>query len=719
MKEPNTKWNRVCLVLLAGAAAAISTEARAETKSDALEEIVITSQRRTTDLQDTALSATVLSGEMLADKGVGQLYQIQYAAPSVTIASFGSANEFNIRGVGRTQVDIDVPSGVVIYRDGAPTIAGYFQTEPYYDLQSIEVLRGPQGTFVGKSAAGGAVFVNTRDPSLDALSGSVQFGGGNFAEKELTATLNVPANEQLAFRFGFNHLDSDDFYDAITGDFSGHPGERDLNSLRAALLWEPSSNFTAKIKVDYHDLDFGGNVVSSPNTPLLTVEQNGELAYKDKSARVVGDLKYDFDDGPSIRSLTAYQHLDSVNNLDVNGSDPLFYQFKSKFTVDITSQEIDLVSSEDRSLQWVFGALYYVQEADVPDWHDNGFTFTGFVFGSDYPWLTSPWKKHEDEWSVFGHLTYALTDRLEFQAGTRYSDYYTDQFTDWRFGDGLSPPTASFAPAGTQKLSEDSVDGQVGLNWTLNHDQFVYGLISRGHVTGGINIFPPFRSYDEESVLNYEFGWKANWAGNRVRTQTTLYYEDIDNLDVNFEQLAAFGVPGQDNRNAPGNSTISGIEFSLQASVENTHIDLAASYENSDIGDFPGVIDPLATAANGGVPVIVDLSGRRTPYSPQWTFNVGLAHDFLFSGYDFQPRIDVSYVDETQTKLWDSPLVKLDSRTLTNLQMVLTTPSKKWTATLWATNVFDKEYVAGIQNLASLYYAGRPREYGLRLRFNY
>ena len=93
---------------------------------------------------------------------------------------------------------------------------------------------------------------------------------------------------------------------------------------------------------------------------------------------------------------------------------------------------------------------------------------------------------------------------------------------------------------------------------------------------------------------------EGNLARRSVRTQTTLYYEDIDNLDVNFEQLAAFGVPGQDNRNAPGNSTINGIEFSLQALSGNTHVDLALAYENSDIGDFPGVIDPIATAANGG-----------------------------------------------------------------------------------------------------------------------
>ena len=112
--------------------------------------------------------------DVLEDKGVVDLYALQYAAPSVTISGYGSANVFTIRGLGRSQVDIDVPSGVVIYRDGAPTLAGYFQNEPYFDMKSVEVFRGPQGTFVGKNAAGGAVFISTNDPELGHFNGSVE-----------------------------------------------------------------------------------------------------------------------------------------------------------------------------------------------------------------------------------------------------------------------------------------------------------------------------------------------------------------------------------------------------------------------------------------------------------------------------------------------------------------------------------------------------------------
>jgi iron complex outermembrane receptor protein len=656
----------------------------------------------------------------------------------VIIGNFGSANEFNIRGIGRTQVDIDVPSGVVIYRDGAPTIAGYFQTEPYFDIESVEVLRGPQGTFVGKNASGGAVFVNTNDPDLSGFDAIVEAGVGNNSMWDVSGIVNIPLGDTAALRMAVKHLESDDFYDNIEGDIIGHPGERDLNSYRVALKWEPSDSFAGVLKVDYHDLDFGGNVVTSPGFPLYDVEQNGEIAYKDESLRVVADLKFKTAGGMTFSSMSAYQILDSVNNLDLSASQPVFYQFKSAFDVEIISQEFNLISPEDQALRWVLGAFYFQQDVDVPDWTEDGFTFTGNVFGlgdpipgvtgNDFPWFTTPWDKHEDEWAVFAQFAGDITERFELAAGVRYTDYYTSQFTLYTFGFGLAPPTdilpdGDGLATGTQRLKEDSVDYQVALNFNADDQNFHYALISRGHTTGGINIFPPYRIYDEMEVINYELGWKSSFRDDQVRTQLAVYLQRFKDYQVNFESPDI--VIGQDNRNAPGTSQIWGVEFSTQANVGNWHLDGALAYMDSDIGRFEDVIDPFRTAANAGCPtapdcdVLVDLSGQRTPYSPEWTGNLGIAHDIHIGDYMLTPRVDVSYVAETQTKLWDTPLVRLDDRTLVNARIVLMAPDDRWSATLWSTNLTDERYVAGIQNLATLYYAGRPREYGMSFRYNF
>jgi iron complex outermembrane receptor protein len=131
---------------------------------------------------------------------------VQYAAPSVTISDYGSANVFNLRGIGRSQVDVELPSGVVIYQDGAPTLAGYFQNEPYFDMAGIEVLRGPQGTFSGKSAAGGALFIRTRSPDLGEFTSNVDLGYGNFDQRELTGVVNVPLDDTLAVRVAYHSV---------------------------------------------------------------------------------------------------------------------------------------------------------------------------------------------------------------------------------------------------------------------------------------------------------------------------------------------------------------------------------------------------------------------------------------------------------------------------------------------------------------------------------
>jgi iron complex outermembrane receptor protein len=732
MRKPSPFRNRASLFAFASVASVFSVGLPAQSPpassgaSDKLEEIIVTAQRRTQSLQHVATSATVLTGDVLEEKGVGDLYKLQYAAPAVTISGFGSANVFNIRGIGRSQVDIDVPSGVVIYRDGAPTLAGYFQNEPYFDMDSVQVFRGPQGTFVGKSAAGGAVFINTKDPELGQFSGSVQADGGNFSAKDFTGVLNMPVSDTFAVRLAYKHYDRDKFYRSITGNYSGHPGQVDNNSVRLGLLWKPSANLSSVLKIDYSHLDFGGNPTSVyGEDPLGDLVQNAAFAYTDKSVRAILDVKYKADGGLTFTSLSGYQDVDTVNNLDVNATLPAYYYFQSKANVKIYSQEFNLISPDDQRLKWVIGAFYQKQKADIPTWDKGGFNFIGNGLPPTYPWATTPWQKTEDEWAAFAHVGYSFTDALQLEAGARYSDYKMDQFTYWILNFGGTPPDPgdpnSIPWSGNvggdrQKLSEGSVDGQVALNWTVNGQHFLYGLISRGHITGGVNLFPAFLSYREMQVINYEIGWKANFLDDRFRTQTTVYYETFDNYQANFSEVTLAGINNPTNRNAETQSHISGAEFSAQAHIGGMHLDIGAAYLDSKLGTFSDVVDPFRTAPNN----IVNLSGARTPFSPKFTGNLGLAYDIpVGDGATLTPRVDVSHISETQAALWDTPLETLKARTLTNALLTLEPASKKWSAALWVTNVSDKHYVAGIQNNATLYYAGAPRQYGLRVKYSF
>lgn len=703
------------ILVLGGAATFPLTAVAAGAPPDGgtLEELVVTAQRRSEDLQETGVAASVLSGDDLVDKSVFGLTALQYAAPSVTISDYGSANVFNIRGIGRSQVDVDLPSGVVIYRDGAPTLAGYFQNEPYFDMASVEVLRGPQGTFVGKSAAGGAVFLNTRNPELGAYSTFLELGAGSFDQGELTGAVNVPVSETLALRFAYHHLQRNDYYDHIRGDFTGEPGSRNLHSGRASALWVPNDRLDVLLKVDVSDLDFGGNVTSSFGDPLFDVDQNADFDYTDKSVRTVLNVGLQIG-AVQLRSVTGYQDVETTNNLDLNGTEDLFYQFSSHGDVRIVSQELNLISPDDAPLRWVLGAFYQKQEIDIPGWEDGGFTFTGGPFQGDFPWIATPWDRDDEDWAVFGQLSFNLTESLELDIGARYSDYQLEQFTQWVLGDATTPPFVPLgAPGGdSHTLSEDAVDGKVGLNWTVDDDHFVYALVSRGHVTGGVNVFPPFLPYDEMEVFNYEAGWKADWSDGRLRTQFNGFYQTFDDYQAQFAETG----PGLANiatfRNAAGESDIFGFELSGQAVVGNWGFDFGAAWLESELGTFRDVIDPFTLE-------VVDLTGAESPFAPDFTLNVGVEYTFrLARDLTLRPRLDYAHISETQAGLWGSQLLTLESRDLLNVQLRLAPAAGNWYANFWMTNATDEKYAGGIQNNGTLRYAAPPRQYGLRVGLN-
>lgn len=690
---------------------------------EALEEIVVTAKRRSEDLQTTSMSASVLTEDLLVDKGVTDLYALQYATPAITITQYGSANVFNIRGLGRSQVDIDVPSGVVIYRDGAPTVAGYFQNEPYFDMESVEVYRGPQGTFVGKNAAGGAVFINTRLPDLDEATASLEGGFGNYDAYELTGIANLPVNDTFGLRFAYRHYERDHFYDSITGDYTGHPGEVDNNSFRASALWKPSDSFNASLKMDYHDLDFGGNVTTvHGEDPLGDVVQNANFAYTDESLRAVLKLQFHFANGLELNSLSAYQDVESVNNLDLNATLPVIYIFNSKIDVNIYSQELNLVSAETGPFNWVVGAFWEKQDAKLPYWQDGGFNFIGNGFALDYPWATSPWDNTEEQWAAFVHGEFKLTDRLSLEAGVRYGEYKRDQFTQWLLdfdAGGASPPTTPW-PGTTeggdrQSIDENSTDWQVALNWDVTQSQFLYALISRGHVTGGINIFPPFLIYPEMEVINYETGWKGSFAENQFHTQLSLYYEEFKDYQANFADTAPGGINFPTNRTADTTSNMWGIEFSGQALFGSFGLDFGLAYSESELGTFSDVVDPFRAPPDN----VVNLSGAEIPFAPNFTGNVGVSYDFNPGNFMLTPRVDYSHIDSTQAALWDTPLVTLPERDVVNAQITFAPTSGRWSAVLWSTNLTDKQYISGIQNNATLYYAAPPGQYGLRFKYNF
>jgi iron complex outermembrane receptor protein len=275
----------------------------------------------------------------------------------------------------------------------------------------------------GKNAAGGAVFINTNDPHLDELDGSVELGGGDYGSLEATGIVNIRWARLPAAGLGIVMPSAITSTNAITGDYTGHPGEVDNNSYRVGLLWQPSDSFSATLKVDYHDLDFGGNPTTVfGQEPLGVVEQYANFVYTDESTRAVLDLAYKFGNGITLTSLTGYQDIKSVNNLDLNATiNPPIYIFNSRIDADFYSKSSICCRRKTRPSPGRSVSSGRSRIRCCRTWEKGGFNFiaapspTSPTRGSPLPGTT-----RKRIAPFFAHGRYRITDEVELEAGVRY-----------------------------------------------------------------------------------------------------------------------------------------------------------------------------------------------------------------------------------------------------------------------------------------------------------
>jgi iron complex outermembrane receptor protein len=736
-----------------------SANKTAKDEEPVLQEVVITAERRNTSMQTTAISATVVSGDTLEKKGVMGLTAVQQIAPGVIIADYGSANTLNIRGIGQARVDVDLPSGVAIYRDGVPTLSGYFQNAPYYDMASLEVLRGPQGTFGGKSASAGALFLHTRDPELGKFSTDFMLGTGNKSFIETTDVFNFPVGETLAIRAAFHGEWRNTLYDSITsnnapggtdanGPFFGHDN-RKIYSGRFGVKWQPNANFDAVLKVDLDKLYFGMHIATGFDAATGDVEDirnpivNGGHFYEDWGYRSSLNMHYKLDNGVDFGSLTGYSYVNTTANWDINGSDPRPLNLVSHGWFTNVSQEFNIVSPTDGKWNWLVGffAQRYDNVALGPD--KLGFAFE--TNDSRRPEYATPWHKNEKTFAAFAQIGYKFTPELELQVSGRQGHYYFDQYTRFVidfsgfFGGPDAPYVYLEGPEGhIESYSETKTDWKVALNYEPSKTQFFYGTIGRGHSPGSINLssptffaVPDHGSYKPMIVTNYEAGWKQSSLEQRLQTQVAVYYQEFKNYQADFALASGPGVPSNltlfQLQNALTKSTIYGAEFGAQGAFGNFTMDFGAAYIHSKLGSFGEIVNTFAGVPGYDPRPAVDLKGSKTPFSPPITASTGLSYKFnMGNDWALTPRVDISYRNDAYSRLWRNHATKLPGYTMVNAQINYGNDTKY--VQLWATNLFDKKYISAKQNvdgapadaqypfphIVGIVYAGLPRLFGIR-----
>ena len=705
-------------------------------------EIVVTATRRSENLMTSPISASVLSGSQLANKGVTDVDALQFAMPSVVVNNFGQGNNFNVRGIGKAEHNTQTTTGVIVYRDGVPTFPGYVQGEPYYDIANIQLLRGPQGTIVGQNATGGAVFVNTNDPVIEGgVHGYVQAQAGNYADLGAQGAVNLPISDTFAMRVSLFGERRDGFYN-ITG--PGGATYSDNNDLRMAagrisFLWKPSANFSVLSKTDLGYMNFGAYPASPywqsmktlPNgsanpryADLFDITANAPMGARDKFVRSILKLEYVTDGGTKFRSVSSLQNANTLYQTDLDGTSSDFpnpitgatsntYFFDTVTETQVT-QEFNIISPDNQRVTWLAGAFGLWNTYFFPAPYDN------FTINVCYPVTANPaclyqlkGRNPERSLAAFGQIGFKITPSLKLEVGGRYTASRSTNHVDvLQYG--------TYIPD-EQTVTSDNFSYKVSLGWQASPDQYLYGFVATGFRPGGLNVpvglgLPA--PFEPETVQSFEAGWKGNFLNGKLRTTLDGYYNNYKNFQViiGYPNYPTFGI----ELNVPGTTKIYGFEattelnlgnFSLNAGVNVLHSELAQFYASDSRLPSTTPCDPNTGPTSA---TCIDLKGREQTYAPNFTFNVGAQYKIpLGEKSTLTPRVNFGHIAPQWATLFENPALgdRLVARNVLNAQLEFSRGD--WSITAYATNLTDQHYPGAL--ISGLYLAGPPRQYGVKI----
>lgn len=697
--------------------AAPAASAAASNAGATVQELIVTAERRNENLQQTAIAATVMTGADLQKQGVVTVDQLQFISPSLTVNNFGQGNDFDIRGIGKGEHNTQTGTGVVTYRDGVATFPGYIQEEPYFDIASVEILRGPQGTFSGQNATGGAVIVNTVDPKIGGgYDGYVLAHVGNYSDWGVQGAVNLPINDTLAARVAINTEERNSFYH-ITGPWTGDPGLK-WGSLRFSLLWTPTDQLKVLWKTDYGYLQnggyFGDPITTKGTSSLFNFANNYKTYATDQFVRSILKIDYATADGITLRSISGYQqgHTAWTGDIDGTAAAAPNYIIAEAVNERLWSQEFNIISPDKGPLTWVLGAYYQNNRYDFP----SGLFDIGVppgVVDEDLNGVNATYTA-----AAFGQASWNFGDGFQLQVGARYSKWSTTNRVHYT--------VPEFGLAFFQDQTEDgnNFTGKVALNWNVDANNFLYAFVASGAKPGGLNtalyfgggvVPPPFR---QEYVTDYEIGWKSSMLDNHLRTQLGAYYNNFEHFQV---ITPIPNTPTQSTEtNTPSGTKLYGLEASAQAVFGDFSFNVGLGLSKSELGTFYAQ-DPRLPIVGTCNPSIgpattscVNLKGHPQTYAPDTTFNVLAAYNFhLPNGDLLTPSANYSHISDQWGTLFDNMAAGdyLAARNVWGATLA-------WThgdivTTLYGTNLGDDHYVAAL--LPPIRMAGAPRQFGVRV----
>ena len=725
----------LALSAASGAMAQSPAAARADAGATAVSDVIVTAQRREQAAQDVGIALSVLSGQDLAARGITNVNQLQNATPNLEIepAFGGAAAQFRLRGVGFQ----DYAS------NNAPTVGVYVNEVAYpvpvmtqgliFDIDRVEVLRGPQGTLYGRNTTGGAInFVTRRPTAVPAIGVTAEYS--RFDALRLEGYVSGPLTDRLQGRLaGTTEQGGAWQYNRDTGESIG---DADRSAARAMLAFEASDRLS--LTLDLHaGRDRSENQALYLLNPLVTrrggagsitipADTDHAATGWGLSPRFAAEIGRDVTakpgrdnsswgtslnavldlDSMSLTSVTSYETLDRSEYGDWDSSSSVEADTFFGSDVKVFSQEVRLASAVDGPLSWVAG-LYYSKQ-DLDERYSSDFID---IFGT---WGQVTYSQQVESISLFGQAEYALNDTLKLVGGLRYEDETRDlQGFGAAFGGAVALPPTSVSTGMTP------LTGKLALEYAPSDNLLIYGSFSRGAKSGGFTTYNTGQSssiqpFKPEILLAWEVGFKAD-PNPAFRINGAAYFYGYTDQQV---LSAVYGVNGPVGLfvNVPS-SEIYGAELEgVWRPMPGLTITQALSYKHGEYTDFFDLDVPASRTA--GAAVYVDKSGQDIPF-PAVSYGGSVAYDRAVDGFDLTAEVNYSYRDDYPS--WLGARYDVPSYWLANASLTVSPAMGAWSMTGFVRNLFDQEYdlTRNFFTSADIAQPGRPRTYGIRLSYQY
>lgn len=692
-------------VLVFRGAPAAAAAGAAETE---LASVTVTAQKRTQSAQVVPIAMTALSARTLDVHRVQGLQDVARLTPGLLVSSFSQSNPtIAIRGISNTFSQIGVNKPVGIFVDDVFIPRNSAASFELFDLESIAVLKGPQGTLFGRNVTGGAIVINTRQPDPGQFSGEAELTVGNHGERQAKALVNVPLGENTAVKLSTSLRQRDGLgRDRLTG---REQDDIDSKNFRAQLMTRIMPDLVATVSADYSDDRNGGRTLSSDTlgddgdvrTSELGVEQRYARIISGGSAKLVWRLP-----AGEVTSVTAYRKSQSGEDYSgVGASYTLLTTGSQSVTHDADqigtfSQELRYASPKCARGDFVAG-LYYANENGDRQLGTRGLAARTGALASA---TLAEQSVGSRSIAAFADGVLHLPAAFDLTLGARYT---RDRKTASLLRTDQVRPANTFGVAG---LSEEwsEVTPRAVLSWTPRQNLMAYLSAARGFTSGGFNAdassAAAFRTpFDPETVNNLELGLKSQWLQNRLRLNASLFrmkYRDKQEF-VNNTLTGILSIVNA------GKATVDGSELEVAWKAA-SWLDLSANaawldgrYDSFVVGTINNTGNRLSNSPRGQAGVAANVT-----YPVSFGYLVGAA--------------SYAWKDTYNTGAANDPFLQIPAYGLVNLSAGVESPDRTWRLLAWVRNANDTDYVlTRSTQVVRARYAGEPRTVGVSLRASF